>query len=103
MQWHDIKSPSIFHTPTGQVNDSTSLFTYNAGENTSTFSNTSFVPMFIEDLTFYNESLKKQAYAACNGDINCLFDAASTKDLSVGISTKIVGSQMVNESSTLSK
>lgn len=59
--------------------------------------------MFLEDLKFYNESLKRQAYAACNGDTNCLFDSASTKDVSVGLSTKIVGSQMVNESNTLSK
>ncbi|XP_031574160.1 mucin-like protein isoform X5 [Actinia tenebrosa] len=84
-----------------QVSESTSLFTYQFGENVYTFSNKSFVPMFIEDLKFYNESLKKQAYAACQGDINCLFDSASTKDVSLGLSTKIVGSQMVNESNTL--
>ncbi|XP_031551446.1 mucin-like protein isoform X2 [Actinia tenebrosa] len=86
-----------------QVNESTSLFTYQFNENVSTFSNTSFVPMFIEDLIeeFYNESLKQQAQAACKGDINCLFDSASTKDVSVGISTKIVGSQLVYESNTL--
>ncbi|XP_031570637.1 uncharacterized protein LOC116304951 isoform X2 [Actinia tenebrosa] len=84
-----------------QVNESTSLFTYQFGDNVSTFSNTSFVPMFIDELKFYNESLKKKAEAACQGDINCLFDSASTKDVSVGLSTKIVGSQMVNESNIL--
>jgi hypothetical protein len=59
--------------------------------------------MFVEDLVFHNESLKKQAEAACNGDINCLFDVASTKDVSIGISTKVVGSQLINESNILSE
>ncbi|XP_031551134.1 mucin-like protein [Actinia tenebrosa] len=81
-----------------QIDKTTSLFIYLPGEDSSTFSNTSFVPMFIDELKFYNESLEKQARAACQGDINCLFDSASTKDLSVGVSTKVIGSQLINES-----
>ena len=88
---------------TGQVNEMTSLFTYSPGENVSSFSNTSFVPMFIEELKFANKTLKDQALAACNGDINCLFDSASTHDVSVGVSTMLIGSQMINDSKTISK
>ena len=67
-----------------------------------TFANASFVPMFLEDLNFANETLRKQAEEACQGDINCLFDSASTKDVSLGASTKAVSSTLEKESSSLS-
>ena len=68
-----------------------------------TFQNASFVPMFLEDLYFANATLRKQAEEACQGDINCLFDSASTKDVSIGASTKAVSSTLEKESSSLSK
>jgi len=68
-----------------------------------TFTNASFVPMFLEDLYFANDTLRKQAEEACQGDINCLFDSASTNDVSIGESTKAVSSTLEEESSSLSK
>ncbi|XP_031569003.1 uncharacterized protein LOC116303577 [Actinia tenebrosa] len=84
-----------------QVTESTSLFTYKEGESINTFSNKSFEPMFIEDFTFANETLKQEALAKCEGDVNCLFDAALTNDVTVGTSTKIVGSNFKNDSEAL--
>jgi hypothetical protein len=87
----------------GQVTEYTSLFTYKQGENVNTFSNSSFEPTFIEDYEFGNDTLKQEALEKCEGDVNCLFDAASTNDVTMGISTKIVGSTPKNESEALSE
>lgn len=59
--------------------------------------------MFVDNITWANESLKQQAYDKCEGDVSCLFDAASTKDLNVGLSTKQLGSQLVNDSQKMSE
>lgn len=59
--------------------------------------------MFLEDLHFANDTLRKQAEEACQGDLNCLFDSASTKDVSIGASTKAVSITLEKESSSLSK
>ncbi|XP_078349239.1 mucin-like protein [Oculina patagonica] len=85
-----------------QVLSNTSLFTYKPGENVSTFSNVSFVPIFLdENITFASEALRKEAAAVCQGDVNCLFDIASTGDTSVGESTKQVSVQLESENEEL--
>ncbi|XP_022801631.1 mucin-like protein isoform X3 [Stylophora pistillata] len=84
-----------------QVDNKSTLFTYKPGESLKTFENTSFVPMFLEDLSFPNDTLRKQAEEACQGDVNCLFDSASTKDVSMGASTKALSSTLEEESSSL--
>lgn len=87
----------------GQVDANSTLFTYDSGEDHQAFFNNSFEPMFVDELTFNNVSLEEEAKAACGGDINCLFDAASTKDVSLGESTKEVSIKIVEESNTISK
>ncbi|XP_068682562.1 uncharacterized protein [Montipora foliosa] len=85
-----------------QLTDSISLFTYNPGENTSTFSNASFVPVFLDEpIDFGSDELRTAAELACQGDVNCLFDIASTGDVSVGASTKEVSVQIESESQAL--
>ena len=84
------------------MDNSSSLFTYKPGESAETFANVTFVPMFVEDLYFANDTLRREAEEACQGDINCLFDSASTKDVSMGASTKAVSSTLEKESSSLS-
>ena len=59
--------------------------------------------MFLEDLYFANDTLQKQAEEACQGDLNCLFDSASTNDVSIGASTKAVSAILEKESSSLSE
>ena len=68
-----------------------------------TFKDTDFKPMFADNITWHNDSLRKQAETECGDDHECLFDVASTNDLSVGLVTKDISVQLVNESNALSK
>ena len=68
-----------------------------------TFKNFDFEPMFADNITWLNDSLREKAEAECGDDHECLFDVASTNDLSVGLVTKDISIQLVNESNALSK
>ena len=82
----------------------TTLFTYSPGENMSTYSNPSIVPIFLDEpINFTTDALRIQAELTCQGDVNCLFDIASTGDVSVGASTKQVAIQLESESKALGK
>ena len=82
----------------------TSLFTYDPGEDVNTFKNESFEPIFLdENITFASDALRQQAEAICQGDVNCLFDIASTGDTAVGESTKQTAVQLESESEELRK
>ena len=79
------------------------MFTYAQNESVDTFSKPDFVPMFADNITWQNDSLRVEAEAQCGEDYECLFDVASTNDLSVGIVTKDINVQLVNESNALGK
>ena len=87
----------------GQVTFNTSLFAYNPGEDVNTFKNESFAPLFLDNIIFASDSLRQQAEAICQGDVNCLFDIASTGDTTVGESTKQISVQLESESEELRK
>ena len=87
----------------GQINQSKSLFTYGLNESVVTFSNPDFEPMFADNITWNNVSLEREAQKECGDDHECLFDVASTSDLSVGMVTKDISIQLVNDSNTLGK
>ena len=59
--------------------------------------------MFADNITWQNDSLRRKAEAECGDDFECLFDVASTNDLSVGLVTKDISIQLVNELNALSK
>ena len=59
--------------------------------------------MFADNITWHNDSLRDKAEAECGDDHECLFDVASTNDLSVGMATKGISVQLVNESNKLGK
>ncbi|XP_068712588.1 uncharacterized protein [Montipora foliosa] len=84
-----------------QVTFNTSLFAYNPGEDVNTFKNESFEPLFLDNITFASDALRQQAEAICQGDVNCLFDIASTGDTAVGESTKQISVQLESESEEL--
>jgi len=84
-----------------QINQSQSLFTYADNESVDTFARPDFVPMFADNITWYNESVRLAAVYQCGNDLECLFDVASTNDLSVGMVTKDISIQLVNESNIL--
>ena len=66
-----------------------------------TYAMPDFEPMFDDNITWKNDTIKGIAEARCGDKNECLFDVASTNDLSVGIVTKEIGIQMLNESRTL--
>jgi len=84
-----------------QVLSNTSLFTYKHGEDTSTFSNASFIPVFLEEYSFGNNTLEQMANDTCKGDVNCMFDIASTRDVSIGESTRKVAERLTVDSEEL--
>ncbi|XP_022803205.1 mucin-like protein [Stylophora pistillata] len=84
-----------------QINQSQSLFTYADNESVASFSDLDFEPMFADNITWQNDSIKIKAKAQCGDDHECLFDVASTNDLSVGLVTKDISVQLVNESKQL--
>lgn len=47
-----------------------------------------YVPMFIDNITWTNDSFRQQAESVCGNNTNCLFDVAVTVDTSFGESTK---------------
>ena len=59
--------------------------------------------MFADNITWQNDSIEQEAKAQCGDDHECLFDVASTNDLSVGLATKDISVQLVNESKQLSE
>ena len=79
------------------------MFTYAQNESVDTFSRPDFEPMFADNITWQNESLRLEAEAQCGEDHECLFDVASTNDLSVGMVTKDISVQLVNETNALGK
>ena len=93
----------FFDVLSGQINHSQSLFDYAVNESVDTFKNIAFEPMFADNITWQNDSLRVKAEAECGDDYECLFDVASTNDLSVGLVTKDISVQLVNESNALSK
>ncbi|XP_067053673.1 fibrillin-2-like isoform X3 [Acropora muricata] len=84
-----------------QINQSQSLFTYAQNENTSNYAIPDFLPMFGDNITWQNDTIRKKAEEVCVSDQACLFDAASTNDLSVGQATKDIGNQLSKELETL--
>jgi len=84
-----------------QITAEQSLFTYGPNENVSTFQNASFVPMFVEDIVWADNATKQQAEAQCAGDIVCLFDAASTNDVNVGLNSQAISVKLVEENEKL--
>ena len=79
------------------------MFTYAQNESVHTFAKPDFVPMFADNITWYNNSVRDAAKDQCGDDYECLFDVASTNDLSVGLVTKDISVQLQNESKTLGK
>ena len=72
----------------GQIDASKSLFTYGANESSAAFIDLSYVPMFIDNITWTNDSFRLQAERVCGNNTNCLFDAAVTIDTSYGWTTR---------------
>jgi len=73
------------------------------GEGVDTYKNTSYVPLFADELTFYNDTLEAKAREICGSNLACLFDAAATKDASVGEASLKSSENFDNETKQLGK
>lgn len=87
----------------GQITAEESLFTYGPNESVATFANASFKPMFVENIQWADNDTRDAALLACDDDVACLFDAASTNDVSIGTNSKDVNVQLVKENEELGK
>lgn len=87
----------------GQITAEESLFTYGPNESVATFANASFEPMFVENIQWADNATRDAASLACDDDVACLFDAASTNDVSIGTNSKDVNVQLVKENEELGK
>lgn len=70
---------SLVKNGSGIINQNESLFQYGYGQNTTTFSNSSFTPLFYDE---QNATTKAEAEKFCNGSWNipCVFDFIATKN-----------------------
>ena len=59
--------------------------------------------MFIENIVWADDATRVAALQACDGDLSCLFDAASTNDVSIGTNSKDINVQLIKESEELGK
>ena len=80
---------------TGIISDpSESLFTYSSGEDWSTFYSPNFVPAY--EPVFNDQALQTSAEEVCGGNLQCLFDVASTGRLDIGRATQQSGDEIEN-------
>ena len=79
------------------------MFTYGPNENVSTFVNASFEPMFVDEIVWADNETQAAAEAQCGGDVVCLFDAASTNDVTIGLNSQEVNVMVEEENKRLSK
>lgn len=57
----------------------------------------------MEEIVWADNATRDAALAACDEDVACLFDAASTNDVSIGTNSKEVNVQLVKENEELGK
>ena len=59
--------------------------------------------MFVEDIVWADNNTEQKAKEKCSGDAVCLFDAASTNDVSVGVNSQQVNVKLVEENKKMGK
>ncbi|GFS21360.1 fibrillin-1, partial [Elysia marginata] len=73
-------------TPDRAISQEQSLFSYGTGQNTTTFTNTSFTPLFLDEVA---QSLRTEAEGVCASTTNlpCIFDYIATRNTALAQST----------------
>ena len=90
LSFHSIHHLFVSFFIQGQIKPSKSLFTYETGQSPLSFVELDYRPMFIDNITWLNDDIRRKAVATCGNSTNCLYDAAVTSDMSYGASTKEV-------------
>ena len=75
----------------GMVTDADSLFFYQPGENTSTINKPDFEPTF--GMPNISGELRTQIEEQCGGQQECIYDAAVTGNIEIGISSMSRGNE----------
>ena len=78
---HAFFSPLI---TTGQIDSVESLFTYPVGTTAANFSFPDHIPAFLDEVI---AGASPEVLAACGENIECIFDASQTGNISVGLAT----------------
>ena len=76
----------------GQITPDESLFVYGPGLGPNNYSHPEHIPVFTNELVISDEVRQ-----ACQGNTACMFDAASTNDTMVGLSTMRTGEMLATE------
>lgn len=83
----------------GRITSEESLFWYIPGWDTSTYSNTEFVPNFPPDPATVDSAIT----LACNFEQTCIFDAVAVNSTEVGEYTTLVQNEVLDKRQTLGK
>ena len=76
------------------VTDADSLFFYRPGESTSTINQPDFEPTFgMPNISGLPTELKTQIEEQCGGQRECIYDAAVTRNIEIGISSMSRGNE----------
>ena len=59
--------------------------------------------MFVDDIKWADNKTEAEAKEQCKGDVECLFDAASTNDVSIGVASREINIKVEKENNQLSK
>ena len=74
---------------TGATTEEDSLFTYDYGENHTSYVDEGYTPIFFDqDLVFDDVTLGQQARNVCGDSRQCLFDIYTTGKISIGVNSK---------------
>ena len=74
---------------TGAVTEEDSLFTYDYGENHTSYVDVGYIPVFFDqELIFDDVIFGQKARNVCGNNKQCLFDIYTTGKISIGMNSK---------------
>ncbi|XP_033122076.1 uncharacterized protein LOC117121084 [Anneissia japonica] len=89
----------------GRITEEESLFTYSGSESYSSFSDLTFMPVFLDDIIRTaketDTELYNNAVQVCGTNKECLFDALATKDTNIGANTLLTDQVIIEDVNTL--
>ena len=80
----------------GQITQSESIFTYEAGDSVDTFSVPDHAPPFLDEI-LSNLMDNTTLTSVCGDNVECLFDFSQTGDMEVGMAAITVENEMATK------
>lgn len=93
----------LFYLLPGQITADESLFTYKQNESVDTYKNTSYTPLFADEIIrqFQNSTIYQKALAVCGSNLVCLYDALATNNTAIGEASLKTSKKLENETKQL--